>query len=289
MKERYSEQDIDAVIPDKGIDAQTKIKDKSLLAKNVYIADDDDHYTGEEVETALEEIGANVDEIEDDIDDLEDGTTLDPRYVNVTGDTSTGEQKFEGGVKVGAGTNYTEIQSDGTVIRHGTARTLNAIWIDSSGLKAPPTKAAEFVDHGLFGAWQFSDAADDTIVANMRIPYRMDRDVAPTFTIGWSTTPTSGNCEWQVEYLWRKVDEDTTAAADDTLLASTDAGGTQAASTTAEGMVMTTFTLAAPHTDDVCLHLRIRRRADLDADTINGADVELHGVCMTFTSNKLGG
>ena len=215
-----------------------------------------------------------------------DVDTLDLYVDGVLVERTTSTSKQIGAIVAG---NYSQFAADGTMTMHGTARTLNALWIDASGLKAPPTKPATFVDHGSFGAWQFSDAADDTVVANMRIPYRMDRSVAPTITIGWSTTPTTGNCEWEVAYLWRKANEDTTAAVDDTLLASTDAGGTQAASATAEGMVMTTMTLVVPHADDVCLHLRIRRRGDLAGDTCNGVDVELHGICMTFTSNKLGG
>ena len=196
----------------------------------------------------------------------------------------------DGKLITGDTTNYAQFDVDGVLTLHGTARVTNGLWLSATGLKAPPTKAAEFVDHGTggFGVWQFSDAADDTVVTSIRVPYRMDRTVAPSIIIGWSTTPTTGNCEWEIAYLWRKVGESTTVDVDDTLLASTDANSTQAASSTAEGMVLTTMALAAPHADDDCIHLRIRRRADLAGDTLNGVDVELHGICMSFTSDKLG-
>jgi len=187
----------------------------------------------------------------------------------------------------GGSANYSSFASNGILTMTGTARSTNALWIGANEVKAPPTKAADFVDHGISGAWEFSDATDDTIVANMRIPNRMDRTAAPTLTIGWSSTTTDANCIWQVEYLWRAVDEDTTANADDTLLANTDAD-IYVSSSTPEGMILTTFTLAAPSVTDACLHLRIKRRADLAADTIDADTAELHGICMTFTSNKLG-
>lgn len=192
-------------------------------------------------------------------------------------------------ISIGDGgiTNYSQFSAVGNYTLYGNAKVTNAVWVGANAVKAPPTKAADFIDHGISGAWEFSDATDDTIVANMRIPYRMDRSVAPTLTISWSSTTQSADCEWQVEYLWRAADEDTTAAADDTLLASTDADA-YTSSATAEGMVLTTFTLAAPSATDACLHLRIKRRADLAGDTINGDTTELHGICMSFTSNKLG-
>lgn len=196
---------------------------------------------------------------------------------------------WNGIAKLGDGgiTNYAALAADGELTLHGTARVLNSIWIGAEGVKAPPTKPATYVDHGIGGAWEFSDATDDTIVANMKISNKMDRNIAPSITLGWSSTTQSAFCEWQIEYLWQSADEDTTAGADDTLLSSTDADASTS-SATAEGMVLSTFPLVAPSATDVCLHLRIKRRADLAADTINGDTVELHGICMGFTSDKLG-
>ena len=62
-----------------GLDAQISTlegKVNRIVAIDIPITDSGAYYTGTEVETALQEIGA--------------GTTLDGKYVNVTGDTMTG-------------------------------------------------------------------------------------------------------------------------------------------------------------------------------------------------------
>lgn len=180
-----------------------------------------------------------------------------------------------------AGGNYTEIKADGEINLHGTARVTNAQWIGASGVRAPGVKPATWVDLGISGAWEFTDGTDDTVVANMLVPYSMDRTVAPTITLGWSTPVVIGDGVWQVEYLWRAEDEDVTAAAQGTLQVTT------AASAVADGLVRSTVTLAAPDVTDYCLHMRIKRRADLGADTL-GDVASLSGICMTYTSDKLG-
>ena len=63
---------------------------------------------------------------------------------------------------------------------------------------------------------------------------------------------------------------------------------TVAASAIAKGLVVTVVgTTAVPHADDVCLTLRIKRRADEVADTL-GEDNHLYGVCTRPILNKLG-
>ena len=68
-----TDQQIDYRLPDKSIDAQTKIKDHTLKADKVDITDTGDHYTGTETETALQEIGESLTAIE--------GGSLDTRYL----------------------------------------------------------------------------------------------------------------------------------------------------------------------------------------------------------------
>lgn len=185
------------------------------------------------------------------------------------------------------GGHYLSIAADGELGLVGTARVLSALWIGAEGLRAPPvTKPAALVELGISVAWEFSDATDDTIVANMRIPNRMDRTVAPTISLGWSS-PTadpgddSKQAVWQVEYLWTALNESVAAAADGTLSVTT------SASTVANGLVLSTVTLAAPGATDQCLHMRIKRLGAAGADNL-GDVAHLSGICMTFTSNKLG-
>lgn len=194
-----------------------------------------------------------------------------------------------GAVNIGdvSGGNYVEIKSDGEINLHGTARVFSALWLGAEGLRAPPlTKPAAFVEVGISAAWEFSDATDDTVVANMRIPSRMDRTVAPTISLGWSS-PTadpgddSKRAVWQVEYLWTALNESVAAAADGTLSITT------SASTVANGLVLSTVTPAAPGATDHCLHTRIKRLGADGADTL-GDVAHLSGMCMLFTSDKLG-
>lgn len=189
----------------------------------------------------------------------------------------------------GNATNYVEWSDDGTMMMYGDSRTTNTIWLEAGGLKAPGAKPATMVAHGVLEtpAWQFSAEEvagnQETISFNVRIPERMDRTVEPTLLIGWSTTPTSGNVTWQLEYVWRSINEDTTVGAEETLTQST------TVSVTAEGLCATTFTgINVPSGTDICMHCRITRLSADATDTVN-ADVELHGICFSWTSNKLGG
>jgi hypothetical protein len=187
-------------------------------------------------------------------------------------------------MRLGTGTtNYTQVAADGEITLHGTARVKMDMWLGTDGFRTPGTKPASQVDYGIADAWEFTDGTDDTLYARFKLPNNMDKSVAPTISIGWSTpTANAGNCRWQIEYLYRQVDEDMTAAADATLV------DNFAASNTADGLTLSTVgTLAVPNANDVCVTMRIKRRADEAADTL-GEDNYLLGLCMEYTSNKLG-
>ena len=115
----------------------------------------------------------------------------------------------------------------------------------------------------------------------------MDRSVAPTLKIGWSTTTVdpgdaSENVTWQLEYVWRSADESTIVGAEGTVSVNA------TASIIAEGLVFTTITgIVVPSGTDICMHARITRLSAGASDTV-ADDVELHGVCFSWTSNKLG-
>jgi hypothetical protein len=184
--------------------------------------------------------------------------------------------------RFGDGTNQTIIKADGEINLEGTARVLNSYWIDAGALKSPGVKPASEVDWGIGIAWEFSDGTDDTIIFNMKIPNRMDRSVAPTISLGWSSGATEKVGVWQLEYLWTKEGEDTTTAAQETL----ETTGTTPA--TADGLVLSTFTgIDVPDSDDICLHCRLKRLGADGDDTLSDT-AELHGICMQFASDKLG-
>ncbi len=216
-------------------------------------------------------------------------TTIPATKLQVVGTSRFGDQA----------TNFTALSATGILTMVGTAKVTNSVWVYAGGIKAPGSKPATAIAHGALEtpAWQFADEAvqanEQTISFPMQVSNRMDRSVAPTISIGWSTTTTddggdSEQVEWQLEYLWRSPDEATNAAAQETLYI------TSTASEVAEGEVVATFTgIDVPSATDVCIYCRVKR---LSSATANGGaesdtiadDVELHGVCLTFTSNKLG-
>lgn len=171
----------------------------------------------------------------------------------------------------------------GGVLMAGTARVWNDLFVGPNSIKAPGTKPAVWLEHGISGVWQFADGDDRTVVITYRVPHRMDRTVAPHFHVKWSAAGESpGNCEWQLEYLWRSSDEDTTAIAQDT------ENITVAASVTANGLVVSdTLGLDLPSATDNILMVRVKRLAAGGNDTIADT-VELHGINLHFTSNKMG-
>ena len=163
-------------------------------------------------------------------------------------------------------------------------RVYSGVWVPVNGMKAPGTKPATWIDHGIAGAWEFSDATDDTVVASVKIPDDMDRSVAPTFLLGWSTNTAviTETAVWQVEYLYTEAGEDTTAAAQETLTVDSNAVAQS------NGLVVATITgVDLPSATDVCIHVRIKRLgADGNDDLTDTA--ELHGFCYRYTANKLG-
>ena len=202
------------------------------------------------------------------------GTTSPDTKLQVVGDAKIGDDN----------TNYLSIATDGELSLHGTARIKKSMWLPFNALKAPGTKPAAFVDHGISGAWEFSDGTDDTLVFNIQTPVDMDKTVAPTMLIGWSTntTVTSETCTWQLEYLWTSEGEDTTAAAQETLTIDSNA------ISQANGLIMAEITgIDLPSGTDVCIHCRLKRLGAGGNDDLTDTS-ELHGICFKYTSNKLG-
>jgi len=188
---------------------------------------------------------------------------------------------------IGDTTNYTEVKNDGEINLHGTARILRDLWIDAAGIKAPGAKPATEVSHGNLetSAWQFSnesvEANQQSVSWRIAPPYDMDRNEEIIIRLGWSSAST-GNVKWQLEYVWFSEDENTTQGAEETLTI------VDGASTTANGLVVTDITgIDAPNSTDASIIFKLTRLSADEQDTISD-DVELHGVCFNYTSNKLG-
>jgi len=160
--------------------------------------------------------------------------------------------------------------------------------IDAGGLKAPGSKPATAIAHGSLEipAWQFADAGagnENSISFAVKMPGCFDRTTNPQFLLGWSSAST-GNCKWQFEYVWRAPDEDTTAAAQETLTV------VDAASSTANGLVPTTINssdIDLPAAGDIVLHARVKRLSADAQDTITDT-VELQGVILRIVADCVG-
>lgn len=181
-------------------------------------------------------------------------------------------------------TNYAQFAADGELNLFGTARVIRDAWIPFNAIRAPGTKPATYVDHGISGAWEFSDATDDTIVGNIKFPNDMDHSIAPSVCVGWSTNTAvdTETAVWQLEYLYTQVGEDTSAAAQATITVDSNAIAQ------ADGLILAVFpAMDIPHADDVCIHFRIKRLGADGNDDLTDT-TELHGIVMRYTSNKLG-
>ena len=165
----------------------------------------------------------------------------------------------------------------------GGARVYRGSWIPATGLRAPPTKPAAFIDHGISGAWEFSDGAEEQVVGTIRLNGNRDITEDIIIQLGWSSPAQSLNCAWNVSYLFTGLNEDTTASAQETLQSF------ETSSSTANGMTISEFTIdnAQMSSVDICIHLSILRDGNEEGDTLSN-NAHLHGICLRYISDKLG-
>jgi hypothetical protein len=176
---------------------------------------------------------------------------------------------------------------DGKLCKHLASEKVKvkkSAWLPFNALKAPGTKPATFKEWGISGAWEFSDATDDTLVCNIQVPLDMDKTANATMLIGWSTNTavTAETAVWQLEYLWTSAGEDTTAAAQETLTV------TDNAVAQTDGLIMSEITgINLPSATDVCMHGRLKRLGADGSDNLTDT-AELHGLCFEYTSDSFG-
>lgn len=214
---------------------------------------------------------------------MSDRTRKIPSYVITNRDE---QQNIKGSITFGNANsnNVAEFDRRGQLSLSGKARVLKGVWVPFNALKAPGTKPATFKEWGISGVWEFSDATDDTIVFNLPVPLDMDRSIAPYIQIGWSTNTAvvTETATWQLEYLYREPGEDTTATAQGTLSANSNAAAT------ADGMVVADIAgMDLPSGNDVCTHFRLKRLGAGGSDDLTDT-AELHGVCFRYVADKLG-
>ena len=141
---------------------------------------------------------------------------------------------------------------------------------------------AEWITFGMKGAWSFLPDEEDTIVTAINFPKDMDLAEAPSIKLNWSSHAISDDVVWQLEYLYRGFDEDTTAEAQGTL--------TQIAtsSSTADGFKEVEFMgLDIPNVNDRTIFIRVKRLGNDVDDTIEDT-AELHSIIFRYITDKLG-
>ncbi|HHE64448.1 MAG TPA: hypothetical protein ENL09_00305 [Bacteroidetes bacterium] len=150
-------------------------------------------------------------------------------------------------------------------------------------IKPPASHPASWADLGIAGAWEFSDGSTETVILEMPLPLDINRSEDVVVDIAWSSPSTSGNCVWQLEYLFRGDDEDISVSADDTLTQ------TVAPSSTSNGLVTTSFTIPAADISDTdkLLILRLQRLGG-DANDTLGDVAYLTAMNLNYISDKSG-
>ena len=192
------------------------------------------------------------------------------------------EYTSSNGITLGDGgtTDYMSIANDGSVTLYGDARYDCDIQIPVGAVSALGASAASFVSRGLNGAWEYGDNLVRQTSATAILRDNMDRTVAPTLRVFWESPTTSETCKWQLDYIYRKANEDMSSTSGSTV----SADGTSSA--TANGQVYTDFSLAAPDSDDTLLVMRLTRNGSDAGDTLS-ASAYTHGGKIMYKANKL--
>lgn len=179
--------------------------------------------------------------------------------------------------------NYTEIAADGEITLYGDARVTDYIQIGAGAARAPGVSPATYVVHGVDGAWEFAKDSDKEVSLNFTLQKGTDRSVAFKYIIGWSCAANTGNVKWELQYLWRKLDEDTSSTTPDETVTQT-----VAVSSVTNGYQFTILDMAVlPDADDRYCATKLTRIGTDAADT---ADDVTHfvGVGILFAKNKIG-
>ena len=255
--------------------------------QNIHLFDDGDFDGGVETDDCIKAHQAPV--AVEDVLRLDDVGTLGGNVSGPGASTDNAIARWDGVSGLEIQNSLITISDAGQLALLTTARVYLTEWIAAGAIKAPGAKPATAIAHGTLEtpAWQFANQAvagnQETVSFNMQVPGNMDRSVAPELCIGWSSAGVSpGICEWQFEYLYTAEGEDTGAAAQDTLTFS------EAAPATGDGLVVTfSGDMDLAGANDICIHGRITRLSAGATDTIAGT-VELHGISLQYTSNKLG-
>jgi len=168
---------------------------------------------------------------------------------------------------------------------YGTARVALREWTSANGIRAKGVSpATETLNGAGYSVISFADNKDNWVQYNLQVPPQMDRSADSYLCIGWSSPTISQTAIIDLHYLISAADDDTDQAGVANL------GNALTSSATADGLVISLVVTIAGGTitaDDVCIHVQMMRDGNNALDTL-GDILELHGVALQYTANKLG-
>jgi len=216
-----------------------------------------------------------------------DGSDMYIQSENVTANDELVIKDFTN-VKIGDGTNYAQIASDGEVTLVGTARVTKEIEIPLVGVSAGASGTTTAAIGNYVGE---SFDINDYVLADIEIPHDWDSTTDLTVKIYWAINEAyatnSGEVQWQIE--WASTPSDETEALDAPTHTGTIDYGDQDIPATAKYLTKTAgATIAAASlAEGDYLGLKLSRIA-LDGGSNPTADPIAFRLEIEYTSNKLG-
>ena len=186
---------------------------------------------------------------------------------------------------IGDSVNYTEFQSDGTKITHGTARKTKIYQLLPRDFMSPTAGGAELYRVYHTPTYRFDDATDERIVTTFRIPNDIDLTENPTCRISlapYSTQTVGSDFRFFIDMKYIGNGEVINKANDERV------EGTITVSNTAYTSTYLDLTLdASLISSNDLIGLELTRDANNVIDDRNGLALVIN-VDFRYTSNKLG-
>jgi len=183
---------------------------------------------------------------------------------------------------IGDGTNYAQFSDTGQFTASGDARWYNHFRIDPERFRLPAENAPSYGLKGVFPTLDFNRNTEESAYLSDYVPYRKDELSNIGIDISWTSETATGAVVWGVEYL---------SIAEGEIVEGATTTVTQVGHCNEAGKfnrtVFETDISAANIASDEDIALRLFRKADDDADTLN-EDARLVGVHLLFISNKFG-
>ena len=153
----------------------------------------------------------------------------------------------------------------------------DSIALVASGLKAPGSNPATYVDYGLNGAYSFSGNLDEVVSGAIGIPAGIDISSTTSLRIAFATPATTGTVIFKIEYSFFTQGDNTNTTTPEGIIYST-----TTITTSASAYNRIEVNLTGLQQNDSIFIIKITRMGS--ADTVNDA-VYLFGIRLFFYRN----